>query len=71
MFAIDATDTSNICSNHAFVATLVGAALLERGDAGLGQILSDLRSKLSQAVEQLTALQASSSPFHSPQVTTK
>ena len=46
--------TSNICSNQAFVATLVGAALLERGDAGLGQILSDLRGKLSQAVEQLT-----------------
>ena len=35
MFAIDATDTSNICSNQAFVATLVGAALLERGAAGL------------------------------------
>jgi glycine dehydrogenase len=46
--------TSNICSNQAFIATLVGAALLERGDDGLGQILSDLRSKLNNAVEQLT-----------------
>lgn len=46
--------TSNICSNQAFIATLVGAALLERGDAGIGQILSDLRGKLADAVEQLT-----------------
>ena len=34
--------TSNICSNQAFVATLVGAALLERGDQGLiGHCRSD------------------------------
>jgi glycine dehydrogenase len=46
--------TSNICSNQAFIATLVGAALLERGDKGLGDILGDLRSKLSEAVAQLT-----------------
>ena len=46
--------TSNICSNQAFVATLVGAALLERGDEGLENILSELRRKLSEAVEQLT-----------------
>jgi glycine dehydrogenase len=46
--------TSNICSNQAFIATLVGAALLERGDAGLGQILNDLRSKLAEAVAELT-----------------
>ncbi|TVP79580.1 MAG: glycine dehydrogenase, partial [Puniceicoccaceae bacterium] len=46
--------TSNICSNQAFIATLVGAALLERGDAGLGQILSELHDKLHQAVAQLT-----------------
>lgn len=46
--------TSNICSNQAFVATLVGAALLERGDEGLREILGELRSKLSEAVAQLT-----------------
>lgn len=46
--------TSNICSNQAFVATLVGAALLERGDSGLGTILSELRSKLEAAAEALT-----------------
>ncbi len=46
--------TSNICSNQAFIATLVGAALLERGDAGLGQMLAELRTKLADAVAQLT-----------------
>lgn len=46
--------TSNICSNQAFIATLVGAALLQRGDAGLGQILIELRGKLESAVAQLT-----------------
>lgn len=46
--------TSNICSNQAFIATLVGAALLERGDAGLGQILCELREKMHRAVEALT-----------------
>ena len=47
--------TSNICSNQAFVATLVGAALLERGDAGLGEILATVRKRLIAAAEKLTA----------------
>jgi glycine dehydrogenase len=47
--------TSNICSNQAFVATLVGAALLERGDAGLGGILKTVRQRLAKAAEALTA----------------
>jgi glycine dehydrogenase len=46
--------TSNICSNQAFIATLVGAALLQRGDEGLGQTLIELRGKLESAVAQLT-----------------
>ena len=46
--------TSNICSNQAFIATLVGAALLERGDKGLGEILSALRKKAQQASGILT-----------------
>ncbi|PXA05574.1 glycine dehydrogenase [Coraliomargarita sinensis] len=49
--------TSNICSNQAFIATLVGAALLERGDPGLEQILSGMKSQLSQAVDALTRFQ--------------
>lgn len=47
--------TSNICSNQAFVATLVGASLLERGDAGLGEILSTIRMRLMATVDALTA----------------
>jgi glycine dehydrogenase len=47
--------TSNICSNQAFIATLVGAALLERGDDGLRAILQDLRTGLETAAERLTA----------------
>lgn len=47
--------TSNICSNQAFIATLVGASLLERGDAGLGKILSCIRCRATEAVERLTA----------------
>ena len=47
--------TSNICSNQAFIATLVGAALLERGDAGLEAILVGVRSRLAEAVKCLTA----------------
>jgi glycine dehydrogenase len=46
--------TSNICSNQAFIATLVGAALLQRGDKGLGEILTAIRGQLSRAVEALT-----------------
>ena len=47
--------TSNICSNQAFIATLVGAALLERGDDGLGALLADIRKRCQTAAETLTA----------------
>ena len=46
--------TSNICSNQAFIATLIGAALLERGDSGLEQILSGIKSQVNAAVGALT-----------------
>lgn len=46
--------TSNICSNQAFIATIIGAALLERGDPGLEKILKMIRSQLKQAVDTLT-----------------
>lgn len=45
--------TSNICSNQAFIATLVGASLLERGDSGLGEILLNVRSRLQTAASEL------------------
>lgn len=49
--------TSNICSNQAFIATLVGASLLERGDAGMSSILSTMRSRLEKATERLLLLE--------------
>jgi glycine dehydrogenase len=55
--------TSNICSNQAFVATLVGASLLERGDSGLEAILTDLRARLAEAVECLTVFEGVSLAF--------
>jgi glycine dehydrogenase len=55
--------TSNICSNQAFVATLVGASLLERGDSGLEAILAGLRARLAEAVECLTVFDGVSLAF--------
>jgi len=49
--------TSNICSNQAFIATLVGAVLLERGDEGLGAIFSEMRRRLEEAARRLTAFE--------------
>ncbi|MGB0415551.1 MAG: glycine dehydrogenase, partial [Coraliomargarita sp.] len=49
--------TSNICSNQAFIATIVGAALLERGDQGLAEILSGVRTRLAEAATRLTAFE--------------
>ncbi len=49
--------TSNICSNQAFIATLVGASLLERGDAGMSSILSTMRSRLQKVTERLLVLE--------------
>ncbi|CAA6676745.1 MULTISPECIES: aminomethyl-transferring glycine dehydrogenase subunit GcvPB [unclassified Lentimonas] len=58
--------TSNICSNQAFVATLVGASLLERGDSGLETILAGLRARLAEAVECLTVFDGVSLAFPDP-----
>ena len=55
--------TSNICSNQAFVATLVGASLLERGDTGLGDILETIRKRLFKAVDRLTMFEGVSLAF--------
>lgn len=55
--------TSNICSNQAFVATLIGASLLERGDSGLGDILETIRKRLFATVDRLTAFNGVSLAF--------
>ncbi len=49
--------TSNICSNQAFIATLVGASLLERGDKGLEKILSTICHRRADAAARLTAFE--------------
>lgn len=48
--------TSNICSNQSYIATITGAALLERGDEGLEKTAKISRENAIQAVERLTSL---------------
>lgn len=47
--------TSNICSNQSYLATLTGAALLERGDEGLEDTARHARMSAEHAVEKLTS----------------
>jgi glycine dehydrogenase len=47
--------TSNICSNQGYIATLAGAALLERGDEGLAATAALARKNALDAVSRLTA----------------
>ncbi len=47
--------TSNICSNQSYLATLAGAALLERGDEGLAETAAAARKNAEAAVPRLTA----------------
>ena len=55
--------TSNICSNQAYIATIVGAAVLQRGDAGMTQACSKARSNAVQAFQKLSRINALSFPF--------
>ncbi len=48
--------TSNICSNQAFLATLVGAALLERGDKGLAEAIESARTRTLAFVDALAGI---------------
>ncbi len=48
--------TSNICSNQAFVATLAGAAVLERGEAGMAASAQAGRRQAARAARRLGAL---------------
>lgn len=47
--------TSNICSNQSYLATLTGAALLERGDEGLAHSAALSRHNALLALEKITA----------------
>jgi glycine dehydrogenase len=48
--------TSNICSNQAFLATLVGAALLERGDEGMEKAIRISRERASSFAQRLATV---------------
>ncbi|MEM8549557.1 MAG: aminomethyl-transferring glycine dehydrogenase subunit GcvPB [Verrucomicrobiota bacterium] len=49
--------TSNICSNQAFLATLAGAAILERGEDGMAGSVGAARSAAVKAAQHLSALE--------------
>lgn len=49
--------TSNICSNQAFLATLVGASLLSRGGEGLRDAVRTARTRLDGLLEGLGPVQ--------------
>ncbi len=46
--------TSNICSNQSFIATLAGAAILERGEQGMTKACKHGRDLALSAVKELT-----------------
>ncbi|MBI2880947.1 MAG: aminomethyl-transferring glycine dehydrogenase subunit GcvPB [Candidatus Tectomicrobia bacterium] len=55
--------TSNICSNQAFIATLAGAALLERGAEGLGEACGTARKNALSAARALCGFEGVSLAF--------
>lgn len=48
--------TSNICSNQSFVATIVGAALLEKGSSGLEKAQNEAHQNLKYFVTKLNEI---------------
>lgn len=62
--------TSNICSNQAFLATLAGAALLERGDEGMRYALIEAHERAVWLYRRLSQFEGvrpafPGQPFHS------
>lgn len=55
--------TSNICSNQAYVATIVGSAILQRGDSGMTHACSKARSNAILTFQKLARLANISFPF--------
>ncbi len=61
--------TSNICSNQSFVASITGAALLQRGDEGMAQSLEKARThavRLAKALTQFKGVELAypNTPFY-------
>lgn len=48
--------TSNICSNQSFIATIIGAALLEQGDDGLRQKVEISKENLNYFIQRLSQI---------------
>ncbi len=57
--------TSNICSNQSFVASLAGAALLNKGDEGMEAAITTARSNALSAFEKLTCYEGVEAKFKS------
>lgn len=55
--------TSNICSNQAFMATLAGACILQKGDSGMRASLEKSRRLAVSAFSKITALEGFDYPF--------
>lgn len=55
--------TSNICSNQSFVASLAGAALLNKGDEGMEAAITTARSNALYAFERLTVFEGVEAKF--------
>ena len=55
--------TSNICSNQAYIATIVGAAILQRGNEGMRKACQTARRNAEYAFKRLSKLQFVSFPY--------
>lgn len=58
--------TSNICSNQSFVATIAGAALLQRGDKGMSESVHRARELAFTAAKLLTAFRGVELAYQTP-----
>jgi glycine dehydrogenase len=58
--------TSNICSNQSFVATIAGAALLQRGDEGMARANREARSRAVQVARLATSYEGVELAYERP-----
>jgi glycine dehydrogenase len=58
--------TSNICSNQAFIATLVGASLLAKGEKGTKAMLAKAHTNALRAYKAITAIPGISLAWDAP-----
>ncbi|MDD0852808.1 aminomethyl-transferring glycine dehydrogenase subunit GcvPB [Halobacteriovorax sp. GB3] len=58
--------TSNICSNQSFIATIAGAAILERGEKGLTESILKARLSAIKTLEKLQCLKGIELAYEQP-----